>query len=45
MPYTMNKLKPFVEKLLYEVVVIPIMMLTHKDVSIFKDDPIEYIRK
>jgi len=45
MAATMNKLKPFVEKLLYEVVVSPIMLLTHKDISLFKEDPIEYVRK
>jgi hypothetical protein len=41
----MAKLKPFIEKLLYEVIVSPIMLLTHRDVTIFKDDPVEYIRK
>lgn len=41
----MTKLKPFIEKLLTEVIVSPIMLLTHKDVTLFKDDPIEYVRK
>lgn len=41
----MTKLKPFVERLLYEVIITPIMLITHKDVSLFKEDPIEYIRK
>lgn len=41
---TMDKLKPFVENLIYEVV-IPIMKVTHKDVVLFRDDPIEYVRK
>jgi importin-7 len=45
MPHTMNKLKPFVEKLLTEVIIAPIMMITHKDVTLFKEDPIEYVRK
>jgi len=44
MPLTMTKLKPFIEKLLYEVIVNPIMLITHKDVTLFKDDPIEYLR-
>ena len=41
---TMDKLKPFVENLLYETI-IPIMLVTQKDVTLYKDDPIEYIRK
>ena len=45
MPATMTNLKPFVERLLYEVIIAPIMLITHKDVSLFKEDPIEYIRK
>lgn len=45
MPVTMKKLKPFIEKLLYEIIVSPIMLLTHRDVTLFKEDPIEYIRK
>ena len=45
MPLTMNKLKPFVEKLLYDVIVAPIMLITHRDVTLFKEDPIEYVRK
>lgn len=45
MPATMNSLKPFVEKLLTEVIIMPIMLLTHKDVTLFKEDPIEYVRK
>lgn len=40
----MNLLKPFVETLLYETIV-PIMLVTHKDVTLLKDDPIEFIRK
>lgn len=45
MAATMTKLKPFVEKILYEVIIAPIMMITHKDISLFKEDPIEYVRK
>lgn len=40
----MSVLKPFVENLLYETI-IPIMLVTHKDVTLYKEDPIEYIRK
>jgi hypothetical protein len=40
----MAMLKPFVENLLYETV-IPIMLITHKDVTLYRDDPIEFIRK
>jgi hypothetical protein len=45
MKLTMDKLKPFVEKLLYEVIVSPIMLITHRDITLYKDDPIEYVRK
>lgn len=41
----MEKLKPFIETLLYEVLVSPIMLVTHRDVTLFKDDAIEYVRK
>lgn len=40
----MEKLKPFIETLLFELIV-PIMFITHKDITLYKDDPIEYIRK
>jgi len=40
----MKILKPFVENLMFETI-IPIMLITHKDVVLFKEDPIEYIRK
>lgn len=43
-PQTMDKLRPFIENIMYETA-IPIMMATHRDVSLFNDDPIEYIRK
>jgi hypothetical protein len=45
MPLTMGKLKPFVEKLLYEVIVVPIMLVTHRDITLFREDAIEYVRK
>ena len=41
---TMAKLKPFMDSILYETIV-PIMLVTHKDVTLFNEDPIEYIRK
>jgi len=41
---TMDKLKPFIENIIYETIM-PIMLITHKDATLFKDDPIEYIRK
>jgi len=41
---TMAVLKPFIENLLYETI-IPIMLVTHKDVTLYREDPIEYIRK
>lgn len=44
LPTTMSVLKPFVEKLLFDLI-IPVMLVTHKDVTLFQDDPIEFIRK
>jgi hypothetical protein len=41
---TMEKLKPFIENILYETIM-PIMLVTHKDVTLFNEDPVEYIRK
>lgn len=41
---TMDKLKPFIENILYETI-IPIMLITQKDATLFHEDPIEYIRK
>jgi len=43
-PKAMEKLHPFLSRILYEIV-IPVMLVTHKDVVLFRDDPIEYIRK
>lgn len=39
----MEKLKPYVENILYDTI-IPIMFITEKDMSTFNNDPIEYIR-
>jgi hypothetical protein len=41
---TMDKLKPFVDNLLY-MTIIPIMLITHKDATLYRDDPVEFIRK
>jgi hypothetical protein len=41
---TMEKLKPFIQNILYETVM-PIMLVTHRDATLFHEDPIEYIRK
>lgn len=43
MDHTMNKLKPYVENILYDTV-IPIMFVTQRDLETFETDPIEYIR-
>lgn len=43
-PQTMNKLKPYIENIMYETA-IPIMMATQRDIQLFNEDPIEYIRK
>ena len=40
----MNVLLPYVDNLLFETI-IPIMLIAHRDVIMFKDDPIEFIRK
>jgi hypothetical protein len=40
---TMEKLKPYVENILYDTI-IPIMFVTQKDMNTFNNDPIEYIR-
>jgi lysyl-tRNA synthetase class I len=41
---TMARLKPFMENILYQTV-IPIMMVSERDIQLFSEDPIEYIRK
>ena len=38
-----EKLQPYFETLLYEVV-IPLMMMSNRDITQFNDDPIEFIR-
>lgn len=40
----MEKLKPYVENILYDTV-IPIMFISEKDMNSFQTDPIEYIRQ
>lgn len=40
---TMEKLKPYVENILYDSVV-PIMFITEHDVETFQANPVEYIR-
>ena len=39
----MEVLKPLVENILYNIV-IPVMFVTEKDMNLFQNDPIEYIR-
>lgn len=43
-PQTMIKLQPFLENILYETA-IPILMASQRDVNLFHEDPIEYIRR
>ena len=40
---TMEKMRPFVENILYDTIV-PILFITHKDLQQYENDPIEYIR-
>lgn len=40
----MKVLLPLVPTILYEIV-IPTMMVSHKDITLFKEDSIEFIRK
>ena len=44
LPQTMKLLYPYIETLLFETL-IPIMLITHRDLELFKEDPIEFIRK
>ena len=39
----MEKLKPFVENILYDTI-IPILFVTERDVTTFNYDPVEFIR-
>lgn len=41
---TMDKMIPFIENILYETVV-PLMLTSNRDLQLFEEDPIEYIRK
>ena len=41
---TMEHLKPYVNNLLYETI-IPIMLMTQKDIKLYEEDSIEYIRR
>lgn len=41
---TMNWLKPHVEQLLFDTL-IPIMFVTSRDIEMFDDDPVGYIRE
>ena len=43
-PSTMAKMLPFMENILYETV-IPLMIISNRDIQLFEDDPIEYVRK
>lgn len=40
---TMEKLKPYVETILYDTIV-PILYVTERDITKFQNDPVEYIR-
>jgi len=40
---TMEKLKPFIENLLYETLV-PILFITEMDVESFHNNPVDFIR-
>ena len=40
----MAKMVPFMDTILYETI-IPLMMVTQRDLSLFEEDPIEFIRK
>lgn len=41
--HTMEKLKPFVENILFDTIV-PILYVTEQDIETFSNDPIEFIR-
>ena len=44
LPVTMKVLYPYIESILFEIIV-PVMFIINKDVELFREDPIEYIRK
>lgn len=39
----MNKLKEYVSSIISDII-IPIMMITEKDINCFETEPVEYIR-
>ena len=41
---TMAKMLPFMDNILYETV-IPLMLTSTRDIRLFEEDPIEFIRK
>jgi len=41
--HTMEKLKPFVENIMYDTI-IPILYVTEQDMTTFTNDPVEFIR-
>jgi hypothetical protein len=41
---TMSKMLPFIDNILYETV-IPLMLTSARDIRLFEEDPIEFIRK
>jgi len=41
---TMAKMLPFMDNILYETV-IPLMLTSSRDIRLFEEDPIEFIRK
>lgn len=41
---TMAKMLPFMDTILYETI-IPLMLSTNRDIKMFQDDPVEFIRK
>ena len=41
---TMAKMLPFMDNILYETV-IPLMLTSTRDIRLFQEDPIEFIRK
>ena len=43
-PLTMAKMIPFIDNILYETV-IPLMLISQRDLQLFTEDPIEYVRK
>lgn len=44
LPVTNKVLYPYIESILFEII-IPVMFIINKDVELFREDPIEYIRK